>query len=1003
MFHYDMAHQKWLAGARGGKVLHSYSRTFEGYKAIPLNDSTERLSFIKAIVPYTIVGTNHGVYRYDYPNGSLVRLSNTDTIHYTCALQQNDTLWLGTDRNGLQKYDSVSGQSIDNFASSEGLPVEVIYDIQEDKFGDLWLSTNHGLYQFRKKIKTFNHYDEKNGLNLSEYNSNATATWSNGSLLFGGINGVNYFTPVDNKLSDTLPFKLVLQCKYVAGDSLYVFDFNNSNVDTTLNLPNQIGYLEVTPMLGHYLDTENNRFELEFNGRPIKLSKDGRYIIPESWFVSNLWPSKKNELKVKYRSEGSKWISAPTIDVNRAFFNHTNWLYIQLFFVGLAALILFIRSQRTSKKLRLVQVKINEISRLDGAHNICTMALDHLVKDLQYDYAVISVVDFNKKTINTDYIRDDTRSETDIADWKSKSRYSLEDDDILAHVATLGVPVTVIANKLISNANIRLSEKTFNKNISERLRHHDLARVFVPIIHKSLISFKQNEKEDTVLGVVEVGFRMNRMNRYFVASKNSILAPARKIFNILKYIQNQQLHLQLHIDNLDSPYYKAYIKDQKRALHEFIENAERESDLQRWDHTGFLEYALAQLAMRMGADYGDVFLSTFNSEGIDFQHSHIAYGYKRDNAYDYAKSVAEKHRDKIGIINYVANRKKLYYSGDIRTTEKYLEFIPTAKSELAMPMLFKGYLVGVLNLLSNKEKYFNIALAEIYQIGANRLTEIYMQKKQFVSLQDIGTPVDAFSQTEEKLYASITHGLRKYFNSDYINVWVRTSSDSNIFSLFQPATLPRMYALFEEEGFTKFEITPKYEQNISKEELVELITPETIKNKNSIIYKFCMKHSFKGYIVLKIIIDNKYQAFINVFSKRNIHSEEITGYSRLLLQEVSKRVAMANWNITLANSIDVISRSLAKGETKSTLEAIVDQAYRMSPSAYSVILFPYKQGKSIILKDAIVGGRMRPEISEDTESEVVFANYIIEYGSQWIENEEQFGHLLDLAGTWIYK
>ena len=59
---------------------------------------------------------------------------------------------------------------------------------------------------------------------------------------------------------------------------------------------------------------------------------------------------------------------------------------------------------------------------------------------------------------------------------------------------TPGSDVYALTEPYFQDYTVQLeSEKTFNKNISERLRHHDLARVFVPIIHKSLISFKQNE------------------------------------------------------------------------------------------------------------------------------------------------------------------------------------------------------------------------------------------------------------------------------------------------------------------------------------------------------------------------------------------------------------------------------------------------------------------------------------------------------------------------------
>ena len=83
-----------------------------------------------------------------------------------------------------------------NYGRYHGLPNEVIYGIQEDESGFLWLSTNDGLVKFDpdagKAVKT---YDVMDGLQSNEHNQNAFFTNEKGEMYFGGVGGLNVFHP----------------------------------------------------------------------------------------------------------------------------------------------------------------------------------------------------------------------------------------------------------------------------------------------------------------------------------------------------------------------------------------------------------------------------------------------------------------------------------------------------------------------------------------------------------------------------------------------------------------------------------------------------------------------------------------------------------------------------------------------------------------------------------------------------------------------------------------
>lgn len=101
-------------------------------------------------------------------------------------------LWIAT-RKGLHLYKE---NKFIHFGKKEGLTNTFVYNILEDNLGNLWLSTNGGIFRFNKATKKFTNYTVKDGLQSSEFNLGAAyKDTETGELYFGGINGFNYFNP----------------------------------------------------------------------------------------------------------------------------------------------------------------------------------------------------------------------------------------------------------------------------------------------------------------------------------------------------------------------------------------------------------------------------------------------------------------------------------------------------------------------------------------------------------------------------------------------------------------------------------------------------------------------------------------------------------------------------------------------------------------------------------------------------------------------------------------
>ena len=983
---FDSGKSCWYAGRRQKGVVYELSEQFDLIDSFLIKDN--KLSFVCPSIYGTWVGTFNGLYRIA-PNTNTAQEAYKEAgmaIHFTCALVSGNKLWAGTDRKGLYVFDIASdGRIIYSkcYNDKNGFPFEVIYEMQKDTLGYIWLSTNHGLYRFDTFSESFNYYGHRHGLHVLEFNSGAIFPKKD-ILFFGGVGDLCYFNAMYPSDTTAPYFKPILEVKYYGKKPEYqTFDYNISK-DYRLLLPYKFGYIDLRPVLGQYHDPDNNRFVIRLNGSILPPQEDGRYIIEETKIRSTfLGSGRKNSITIQYRTGNGLWQEVDKLVVSREYFNDSaNWLIFPLLLFLSLSFYLIYRYYRNSQKLNRLHIKINELSKEDETQKICFLALSHLTKDLGYDYATIALVDFDQKRIKTSYIEDSSINTEQKELWKKRSDYTLSSEDILAQVARLGKPVIVIGNKYVSHSEIQDYPKLYNSEIANDLQHENVARIFIPFIHQLPNDDGFLQGEQVVLGVVEAGYRMSRFNRFFIARNMTWLLPAYGNLNVEGLVKNNKIYLRLYMDNLAHPYFKAFIKEEKRKIYDFVEkDLENFSNEKEEDSNAFLKRALATVVARVNAEAGDVALSSFSTESPDYNNNDIDYGvdYRDEQKHIIQTEVYRNHFTK------VLKTHTRYYNNKIQILDTY-------KSILLLPMALhqSAPLVGVFTLMSYKPNFFNPVLAEVYQQAVRKITDVYLQKKRYEALQKIAQPLNQVSQTQESLYKELAHALGAYFNSNYIGIWVRKSPESLQFNL-STATEPSIYKLYNELGFTTKEVNIHEEREFlyAQKEILS-IQVAAHHPPGSRIRTFCEKNGFVSYILLKIIRDDRYQAMINIFSKRLIHKDEISGYSKSLLEEAAHIAAIEGGRINLFESFRAIAESLTTGQEDSTLKKIVEQAYLMAPSADSVVLFPYKQD-SIRIKDAVVGGVHLPqEDQQEPDKKANLANYIIDFGTHYFNDEKSY-------------
>lgn len=195
---------------RAGEPMFLYVRTDSKgrlYHYSKVIDSTGKIifqipgSFTKVVMDKwdnAWAAANTGLYKI-LPDNS-VREISFPSIHKTAdfifvdAFYTNDsTLWLAT-QEGLIKMMLPSMQYI-RYDVKAGLPDNYIYQIQNDRLGNIWVSTNKGLSCLDIAENKFRNFGKRHGLVNSEYNSFSSCKLNDTTLVFGGTAGIDFINP----------------------------------------------------------------------------------------------------------------------------------------------------------------------------------------------------------------------------------------------------------------------------------------------------------------------------------------------------------------------------------------------------------------------------------------------------------------------------------------------------------------------------------------------------------------------------------------------------------------------------------------------------------------------------------------------------------------------------------------------------------------------------------------------------------------------------------------
>ena len=275
-------------------------------------------------------------------------------------------IWIGTGGGGLNRVIDKQLGTFKVYNTQNKFPTNHINNIEEDKKGTLWLSSDLGLIKFNPTNNNTTIFDKKDGLQGRIFNDNVSFNNnSSKTLYFGGVEGLSYFNPL--KISqNNIPPQIAFTNLYISNKRIKVGEKHNGKI--ILKKP-----LAYQPQIT--LSYNDDDFTIEFSALHFESTKKNQYKymlvgFDKRWKKCSLEQSsarytnlKKGNFifKVKAANPDNVWNKNPielAIKINPPFYN-TIVFYLFIIILLVISVIIYIKLH--TKKLQKTKKNSNNL------------------------------------------------------------------------------------------------------------------------------------------------------------------------------------------------------------------------------------------------------------------------------------------------------------------------------------------------------------------------------------------------------------------------------------------------------------------------------------------------------------------------------------------------------------------------------------------------------------------------------------------------------------------
>lgn len=226
--------------------LHTGEYTFTTGMEVMKDGSILAVSFSNKI--QIISPQNHEMRALNVSDADYKRCIPKSTFIPTATfIDGNGDIWIGTITNGLLHYD-IKKMLMEPIP---GAPCSDISGIEQDAYGNLWVSTQHGLGRYDVRNKKFTNFTTADGTDGNQYYDRSSCKLKDGTIVFGATHGLTFFNPTDiqtNRKSSILIQNMMVNNEVIrprkdgilesalmfAPEAILDYDQNNISVNFTM-------------------------------------------------------------------------------------------------------------------------------------------------------------------------------------------------------------------------------------------------------------------------------------------------------------------------------------------------------------------------------------------------------------------------------------------------------------------------------------------------------------------------------------------------------------------------------------------------------------------------------------------------------------------------------------------------------------------------------------------------------------------------------------------------
>ncbi|MGB5345101.1 MAG: two-component regulator propeller domain-containing protein, partial [Woeseia sp.] len=226
------------------------------------------------------------------------------------AERADGRFWLGTG-NGLGLFDPDS-RKFDKLLAIESPSGSRVIDLVFDSAGDLWMSSDSGLYRYTKSSGLTEHLTRQDGLQSLSFSHGAALAASDGTLYFGGPNGFNRFDPAGITSNEFAPAIVITDIRVLQEAVANPIDASSGRRTTpfqlqSLQLKHDQNHISFEFAALHYVSPADNQYAYQLAG----FDTDWNYT-PATNRIANYTnlPPGDYELRIKAANSDGVWTNS---------------------------------------------------------------------------------------------------------------------------------------------------------------------------------------------------------------------------------------------------------------------------------------------------------------------------------------------------------------------------------------------------------------------------------------------------------------------------------------------------------------------------------------------------------------------------------------------------------------------------------------------------------------------------------------------------------------------